>query len=135
MTFSLTDILTFLGSIGLFLYGMRSVSEGLQKLTGDHLRGIIADIKGNKFRALFSGFAATALVQSSSATTMTAVSSVNAGLITLAQAIAVIMGANVGTTFTTWMVSVFGIHYDFLAYFLPLIAIGVPLYNSDACVR
>ena len=131
MTFSLTDILTFLGSIGLFLYGMRSVSEGLQKLTGDHLRGIIADIKGNKFRALFSGFAATALVQSSSATTMTAVSSVNAGLITLAQAIAVIMGANVGTTFTTWMVSVFGIHYDFLAYFLPLIAIGVPLYNSD----
>ena len=131
MTFSLTDILTFLGSIGLFLYGMRSVSEGLQKLTGDHLRGIIADIKGNKFRALFSGFAATALVQSSSATTMTAVSSVNAGLITLAQAIAVIMGANVGTTFTTWMVSVFGIHYDFFAYFLPLIAIGVPLYNSD----
>ena len=51
MTFSLTDILTFLGSIGLFLYGMRSVSEGLQKLTGDHLRGIIADIKGSQFRA------------------------------------------------------------------------------------
>ena len=131
MTFSLTDFLTFLGSIGLFLYGIKSVSDGLQKLAGDHLRGIIADIKENKFRAVFSGLCTTALVQSSSATTVIAVSSVNAGLISLAQAIAVIMGANVGTTFTTWLVAVLGIRFDLFVYFLPLIAIGLPLYNSD----
>ena len=131
MTFSLTDFLTFLGSIGLFLYGIKSVSDGLQKLAGDHLRGIISDIKENKFRAVFSGLCSTALVQSSSATTVIAVSSVNAGLISLAQAIAVIMGANVGTTFTTWLVSVLGISLDLHVFFLPMVAIGLPLYNSD----
>lgn len=131
MHYSLTDFLTFLGSIGLFLYGMKSVSDGLQKIAGDHLRGIISDIKENKFLALLSGVGTTALVQSSSATTVIAVSSVNAGLISLAQAIAVIMGANVGTTLTTWIISVFGFHLDLFTYFLPLLAIGFPLYKSD----
>lgn len=131
MNYSLTELLTLLGSIGLFLYGMKSVSDGMQKIAGDHLRGIISDIKENKFLALFSGFCTTALVQSSSATTVIAVSSVNAGLISLAQAIAVIMGANVGTTFTTWIISIFGIHFSLSEFFLPFVAIGLPLYNSD----
>lgn len=131
MNYSVTDFLTFLGSIGLFLYAMKSVSDGLQKIAGDHLRGLMSDIKENKFAAIFSGFFTTTLVQSSSATTVVAVSSVNAGLISLAQAIAVIMGANVGTTVTTWILGVFGFNYGLFRFFLPLVAIGLPLYNSD----
>lgn len=131
MDYSLTDLLTFMGSIGLFLYGMKSVSDGLQKIAGDHLRGILSDIKENKFLAIVSGFFATFLAQSSSATAVIAVSSVNAGLISLSQAIAVIMGANVGTTLTTWLITTFAIYFDLFKYFLPLVAIGLPLYNSD----
>ena len=131
MNYSITDLLTFLGCIGLFLYGMKSVSDGLQKIAGDHLRGILSDIRESKFLAMFSGFGTSVLVQSSSATTVMALSSVNAGLISMAQAIAVIMGANVGTTITTWIISVFGFHYDLFKYLLPLIAVGLPLYNSD----
>lgn len=131
MNYSLTEILTFLGSIGLFLYGMKLVSEGLQRIAGDHLRGILSDIKGNKFISVLSGFFSTAIVQSSSATTLMIVSSVNAGLVSLAQSIAVIMGINVGTTVTTWIIAFFGFHLDIFPYLLPIIAIGLPLYNSN----
>lgn len=131
MNCSITEIFTFLGSIGLFLYGIRSVSDGLQTLAGDHLRGTVSDIKGNKFLAVLSGFVTTALLQSSGATIVAAVSSVNAGLISLSQAIAVIMGANVGTTVTTWIVSIFGFHFDLFKFVLPLVAIALPLYNSN----
>lgn len=131
MNCSVTEIFIFLGSIGMFLYGIRTMSDGLQTLAGDHLRGIISDIKGNKFYAVLSGFITTALLQSSGATTVAAVSCVNAGLISLAQAIAVIMGANVGTTVTTWIATIFGFHFGMSIYALPLFAIGLPLYNSN----
>ena len=135
MNYSITEIFTFIGSIGLFLYGIRSVSDGLQTLAGDQLRDIVSHIKENKFFAVISGFVTTALLQSSGATIVAAVSSVNAGLISLSQAIAVVMGANVGTTVTTWIVSIFGFHFDFYIYVLPLVAIGLPLYNSKNRAR
>lgn len=131
MNYSVTALLTFLGAIGLFLYSMKSVSDGLQKVAGDHLRGLMSDIKENKIVAVLSGFFTATLVQSSSATTVVAFSSANAGLISLSQAIEVIMGANVGTTVTTWLIAILGFHFDLSVYFLPLIAIGLPLYNSN----
>ncbi|NCA79939.1 MAG: Na/Pi cotransporter family protein, partial [Sphingobacteriia bacterium] len=107
MKFGLLDILTLIGSVCLFLYGMKLMSEGLQKAAGDKLRNILAMMTNNRFVGALTGIFITALIQSSSATTVMIVSFVNAGLLSLSQSMAVIMGANVGTTVTAWIISLF----------------------------
>lgn len=130
MNYSLLDFLCLLGSVGLFLYGMKVMSEGLQKAAGDRLRNILGAMTRNRFTGTLTGFLITALIQSSSASTVMVVSFVNAGLMTLAQSMAVIMGANVGTTFTAWVISLFGFKVNISAFVLPLIGIAIPLLFS-----
>ena len=105
MEYTVLDFLTLIGSVGLFLYGMKVMSEGLQKVAGDRLRNILAVMTKNRFSGMLTGILITALIQSSSASTVMVVSFVNAGLMTLGQSMAVIMGANVGTTATAWLIS------------------------------
>lgn len=119
-----------LGAVGLFLYGMKVMSEGLQKAAGDRLRNILSAMTRNRFTGTLTGFSITALIQSSSASTVMVVSFVNAGLMTLAQSMAVIMGANVGTTFTAWVIALFGFKVNISAFVLPLIGLSVPLLFS-----
>lgn len=127
---TLIDILTFVGSIGLFLYGTKLLSEGLQKIAGDNIRDILARMTRNRFTGVLNGFFLTTLVQSSSATTLMIVSFVNAGFISLAEAMAVVMGANVGTTTTTWIISALGFKFDVSLFIFPLIALSLPLFQS-----
>lgn len=131
MSYSLLDFLGLLGAVGLFLYGMKVMSEGLQKAAGDRLRNILSVMTRNRFTGTVTGFFITALIQSSSASTVMVVSFVNAGLMTLAQSMAVIMGANVGTTFTAWIIALFGFKVDISAFALPLIGLAVPLLFSS----
>jgi phosphate:Na+ symporter len=112
------------GGLCIFLYGMKVLSEGIQKAAGDRLQHVLNFMTGNRFRAVITGFAVTALVQSSSATTVMLVSFVNAGLLTLTQAAGVIMGANVGTTTTAWIVSLIGYKIDIAAFALPAVGAG-----------
>ena len=118
------QILTLLGSLGLFLYGMTLMSEGLQKIAGDKLRAILAAMTSNPVNRILTGTLITAIIQSSSATTVMVVSFVNAGLLTLTQSIGVIMGANIGTTMTAWLISILGFSVDISAISIPLIAVG-----------
>ncbi len=127
MDYSLLDLLALLGAVGLFLYGMTVMSEGLQKVAGDRLRNILSAMTRNRFAGLLTGCAITALIQSSSASTVMVVSFVNAGLMTLAESIAVIFGANVGTTFTAWIIAIFGFKVDVSAVALPVIAAAIVL--------
>ena len=127
MNYSILDFLGLLGSVGLFLYGMKVMSEGLQKAAGDRLRNILSAMTRNRFTGLLTGCLITALIQSSSASTVMVVSFVNAGLMSLAQSMAVIMGANVGTTFTAWIISLLGFSVDVSAFALPILAVAVPL--------
>ena len=132
MTFELiVNLLSLLGSLGLFLFGMKTMSEGLEKFAGDRLRSILAAMTKNRFMGVLTGIIVTALIQSSSATTVMVVSFVNAGLMNLAQAIGVIMGANVGTTVTAWIISAVGFKVNIAAMALPLLAIGIPLIFSS----
>lgn len=130
MNYSILDFLGLLGAVGLFLYGMKVMSEGLQKAAGDRLRNILSAMTRNRFTGTVTGFFITAMIQSSSASTVMVVSFVNAGLMTLAQSMAVIMGANVGTTFTAWIIALFGFKVDISAFALPLIGLAVPLLFS-----
>lgn len=130
MNYSILDFLGLLGAVGLFLYGMKVMSEGLQKAAGDRLRNILSAMTRNRFTGTITGFFITALIQSSSASTVMVVSFVNAGLMTLAQSMAVIFGANVGTTFTAWIIALFGFKVDISAFALPLIGLAVPLLFS-----
>lgn len=125
MDYSFLDFLGLLGAVGLFLYGMKVMSEGLQKAAGDRLRNILSAMTRNRFTGLLTGCAITALIQSSSASTVMVVSFVNAGLMTLAQSMAVIFGANVGTTFTAWIIALFGFKVDISVVVLPLIGLAV----------
>ncbi len=127
MNYSFFDFLALLGSVCLFLYGMKVMSEGLQKAAGDRLRNILSAMTRNRFTGTLTGFAITALIQSSSASTVMVVSFVNAGLMTLGQSMAVIFGANVGTTFTAWVIALFGFKVDTSVFVLPIIACAVPL--------
>ena len=102
---NLLQILTLLGALGMFLYGMNLMSSGLQKAAGDRLRGFLSAMTSNPFKRVMTGLGITAIIQSSSATTVMVVSFVNAGLLSLVQAIGVIMGANIGTTVTAWLVA------------------------------
>ena len=130
MEYSFLDLLCLLGAVGLFLYGMKVMSEGLQKAAGDRLRNILSAMTRNRFTGTLTGFSITALIQSSSASTVMVVSFVNAGLMTLAQSMAVIMGANVGTTFTAWVIALFGFKVDMSLFVLPLIGLAIPALFS-----
>ena len=130
MNYSFLDFLGLLGAVGLFLYGMKVMSEGLQKAAGDRLRNILSVMTRNRFTGTITGLLITALIQSSSASTVMVVSFVNAGLMTLGQSMAVIMGANVGTTFTAWIIALFGFSVNISAFVLPLIGLSVPLLFS-----
>lgn len=127
MDYSFLDFLGLLGAVALFLYGMKVMSEGLQKAAGDRLRNILSAMTRNRFTGLLTGCAITALIQSSSASTVMVVSFVNAGLMSLGQSMAVIMGANVGTTFTAWVISLFGFKVNISAFVMPLIGLAVVL--------
>ncbi|MBD5250519.1 MAG: Na/Pi cotransporter family protein [Barnesiella sp.] len=132
MSYSFLDFMCLLGSVGLFLYGMKVMSEGLQKAAGDRLRNILSAMTRNRFTGLITGILITALIQSSSASTVMVVSFVNAGLMSLAQSMAVIFGANVGTTFTAWVIALFGFKVNISAFVLPLIGISIPLLFTSS---
>ena len=124
------QVFTLLGAMGMFLYGMNLMSSGLQKAAGDRLRGFLSAMTSNPFKRVMTGVGITALIQSSSATTVMVVSFVNAGLLTLVQAIGVIMGANIGTTITAWMVSLLGFKADISILAVPLMLLGFLFSNS-----
>lgn len=135
MDFSFLQLLKLVGSLGLFLFGMKMLSESLQKVAGDRMRNILAAMTSNRFKGILTGFVVTAVVQSSSATTVMLVSFVNAGLISLTQSIGVIMGANIGTTVTAWMISLLGFKFSISAIALPIIGLGFPLVFSKNNTR
>lgn len=135
MDYSFFDFLRLIGSLALFLYGMKIMSEGLQKFAGDSLRRILTAMTTNRVTGVLTGVLITALIQSSSATTVMVVSFVNAGLLTLTQSIGVIMGANIGTTVTAWLISAFGFKVDIAAFALPLLAFALPLFFSGKSSR
>ncbi len=122
--------LTIIGSLGLFLFGMKLMSEALQKLAGSKMRRILAAMTSNRLKGILTGFVVTTTIQSSSATTVMLVSFVNAGLLTLMGAIGVIMGANIGTTVTAWLISLLGFKVSISALSLPLIGLSFPLFFS-----
>ena len=126
MEYTFFDFLTLIGSLGLFLYGMKVMSEGLQKVAGDRLRGILTAMTTNRVTGVLTGVLITALIQSSSATTVMVVSFVNAGLLSLTQSVSVIMGANVGTTVTAWIISIFGFKVTISLFAIPLIGLAIP---------
>ena len=122
--------LTLLGALGMFLYGMNLMSAGLQKAAGSKMRSFLTAMTSNPFKGVMSGLGITAVIQSSSATTVMTVGFVNAGLLTLSQAVGVIMGANIGTTVTAWMVSLLGFKADISLFAVPLMAVGFLLSLS-----
>ena len=124
------QIFTLLGALGMFLYGMNLMSSGLQKAAGDRLRGFLSAMTSNPFKRVMTGLGITAIIQSSSATTVMVVSFVNAGLLTLVQAIGVIMGANIGTTVTAWLVSWLGFKADISILAVPFMLLGFLFSNS-----
>ncbi|MEE0689947.1 MAG: Na/Pi cotransporter family protein [Bacteroidaceae bacterium] len=124
------QIFTLLGALGMFLYGMNLMSSGLQKASGNKLRSFLSAMTSNPFKGVLTGLGVTSVIQSSSATTVMVVSFVNAGLLTLAQAISVIMGANIGTTVTAWLVSWLGFKADISVLAIPLMALGFLFSNS-----
>ena len=127
MDYTILDFLSLLGAVCLFLYGMKVMSEGLQKVAGDRLRNILGIMTKNRAAGVITGILITALIQSSSASTVMVVSFVNAGLMSLAQSMAVIFGANVGTTVTTWIISAFSFEINISTYTIVLLAVAVPL--------
>jgi phosphate:Na+ symporter len=133
MDYGFFDILSLIGALGFFIYGMKVMSEGIQKAAGAKMRNILSSMTSNRFKGVFTGFALTSLVQSSSATTVLVVSFVNAGLLSLVESIGVIMGANIGTTITAWLISIVGFKVKIASYALPIIAVGFPMlfFNKD----
>ena len=120
-------ILKMIGCLALLMFGMKTMSEGLQKLTGGHLRAVLGTMTKHRLGGLLTGTFVTAAVQSSTATTVMTVSFVNAGLLTLLQAIPVIMGANIGTTVTAWIMSVFGFQFNMSSFVWPFFGLGIVL--------
>ncbi len=127
MTFGLLEVLNLLGSLAFFIYGMKIMSESIQRVAGSEMRRILSSMTSNRFKAVLTGFLITGLVQSSSATTVLVVSFVNAGLLSLMESIGVIMGANIGTTITAWLISIVGFKVKISSYALPIIALAFPL--------
>ncbi len=130
MEFGIGAILKILGSLAFFIYGMKTMSEGIQRAAGTQLRAILRTMTKNRFLGVFTGFLVTALVQSSSASTVMTVSFVNAGLLSLVESAGVMMGANIGTTVTGWLISILGFKVNLSAYSIPLFAIGLPMLFS-----
>ena len=130
LTMEILQVFTLLGALGMFLYGMNLMSSGLQKAAGDRLRGFLSAMTSNPLKGVLTGVGVTSIIQSSSATTVMVVSFVNAGLLTLTQAIGVIMGANIGTTVTAWMVSWLGFKADISVLAIPLMLFGFLFSNS-----
>lgn len=123
---TLLDVLNFVGALGLFLFGMKLMSDSLQKLAGDKMRAVLSKMTSNRFSGVLTGAGITTLIQSSSATTVMVVSFVNAGLLKLSGAIAVIMGANIGTTVTAWIISLLGFEFNINMLVYPAIAVAAP---------
>ena len=119
------DLLTVVGALGLFLIGMKMVSEALQKIAGSKMRSLLSAKTSNPVIGVLVGFLVTVIIQSSSATTVMVVSFVNAGLMSLFESISVIMGANIGTTITGWIIALLGFKIQMSTYSLPLIAVGL----------
>ncbi|MEA3477673.1 MAG: Na/Pi cotransporter family protein [Bacteroidota bacterium] len=126
------QLLTIVGSLGVFLFGMKLMSEALQKVAGNRLRKILSSITSSRFKSIFTGFSITAGIQSSSALTVMVVSLVNAGLLSLKESAGIIMGANIGTTITAWIIALVGFEKGFSISMitLPLIALSLPLMLS-----
>lgn len=120
-------LLTLIGALGVFLYGMTVMSDSIQKLAGSSLRSLLSKMTSNPFKGILTGIGVTSIIQASAATIVMVVSFVNAGLISLPGAISIIMGANIGTTVTAWMVSILGFKVSVTTLCLPLIAIATPL--------
>ncbi|MEQ8908338.1 MAG: Na/Pi cotransporter family protein [Vicingaceae bacterium] len=136
MSFTFIDFLTLFGALGFFIYGMKIMSEGIQRTAGSKLRDILKGMTQNRYLGVFTGFLITCLVQSSSATTVMVVSFANAGLLSLVESIGVIMGANIGTTITAWLIAFFGFKIKISSFALPIIAIGFPLmFAKKATLR
>ena len=117
-------VLELIGSLGLLLYGMKLMSDGIQKSSGEKLQRALSVLTGNRFVSLLTGLFVTMIVQSSGATTVMVVTFVNSGLMTLAQSVGVIFGANIGTTITAWIVAVFGFNFKISAFAIPVFGIG-----------
>ena len=130
-----SGVLQLLGALGIFLYGMKMLSESLQKVAGERMRGLLSQMTSNRFKGILTGVAVTATIQSSSATSVMVVSFVNAGLLTLLQAAGVIMGANIGTTVTAWIISLLGFKVDISVLAVPLIGLTLPLIFSKHAER
>ncbi|MGY8686513.1 MAG: Na/Pi cotransporter family protein, partial [Verrucomicrobiales bacterium] len=120
------QILHIVGCLGVFLFGMKVLSEGIQKVAGEKMRQVMATMTQNRFAGVSTGFFTTCLLQSSSATTVIVVSFVNAGLLTLVESIGVIMGANLGTTLTAWIIAAVG-KFSLAEIAIPIIGVGMPL--------
>ena len=130
MEFGFWDVIQIIGALAFFVYGMKMMSDGIQRAAGSQLRNILRSMTKNRFLGVGTGFLTTALVQSSSATTVMTVSFVNAGLLTLVESAGIMMGANIGTTITGLIVSLLGFKMKLSAYSIPLFAIGVPMLFS-----
>ena len=131
MDYGIFDFLKLIGSLGVFLYGMKLMSEALQKVAGDKMRHILAAMTSNRVKGVITGLLITTIIQSSSATTVMVVSFVNAGLLNLVESIGVIMGSNVGTTVTAWLISSLGFKISMAEVSLPLIGLFLPLLFSN----
>jgi phosphate:Na+ symporter len=125
MQYGFYDTLQLFGSLGLFLFGMKVMSDALMNLAGDRMRSILARMTSNRFLGIFTGFTITSIIQSSSATTLMVVSFANASLLTLTESISVIMGANIGTTITAWLITILGFKVSMSTIALPLVGLGV----------
>jgi len=130
MDYGIWNVIELLGALGFFIYGMKIMSEGIQKAAGNNLRNILGTMTSNRYTGVLTGFLITAIVQSSSATMVMTVSFVNAGLISLVESAGVMMGANIGTTITGWLVSLIGVKVKLAAYALPIIAVAMPMMFS-----
>ncbi|MBT8229957.1 MAG: Na/Pi symporter, partial [Bacteroidia bacterium] len=135
MNYGFGDILTLLGSLGLFLYGMKVMSDALMKVAGDKMRTILATMTANRFYAVLTGFMITSVIQSSSATTLMVVSFANASLLTLVESVGVIMGANIGTTVTAWLITILGFKVSMSTIALPLVGLGFIILMSKKKTR
>lgn len=132
MGISFSEILNFLGSLGLFLVGMKVMSDSLMDLAGNRMRRVMAGLTSNRFLAASTGLFITGLIQSSSATTLMVVSFVNAGLLQLTEALGVIMGANIGTTLTAWLIAILGFKISMMDIALPLMIVGFLFYIRES---
>lgn len=136
MTYTFFDFLQLIGSLGIFIFGMKIFSEGLQKIAGNRLKSILSGMTRNRLTGVITGFATTAITQSSTTTTVMAVTFVNAGLLTFVQSTGVIMGANIGTTITAWMVALFGFKFKITSIAVAVIGVFfVFLFSKNTRLR